>query len=450
MTTQGTALRGRMDGSRPMIIDGGRVIDPARGVDGPGALGVAKGRMVDPGQIGDGRRIDLDGLVVCPGFIDLHVHLRDPGQTWKEDLVSGTMAAAVGGFSTVAAMPNTIPPLDTPERVSALRRRAAESAFVRVLPTACITLGREGAEPTDPQALKTAGAVALTDDGGCVPSNRVMLEAMRRAAGAGLPVLDHCEDPDLVDEGVLNESPIAERLRVPGRPAAAEELIAARDILLARTAGCRVHLQHLSTAGAVELLRWAAARRIQVSAEVTPHHLTMTEVDCLRLGAMARMNPPLRTEEDREALVRAAVDGRIAAIATDHAPHSQEEKSRPLHQAPAGIIGLETAIPVCLTALVHSGRMTLAQFVARFTAGPRRVLGLAQGTLAPGAPADITILDPDAEHVINPDAFRSKSRNTPFAGMRCRGKPVAVMVGGRWVWSLVPEITGRALIDVGE
>jgi len=431
---------------QPLILEGGRVIDPARGVDGAAPLAVAEGRTVDPNQAGGARTVDLNGLVACPGFIDLHVHLRDPGQTWKEDLVSGTMAAAAGGFTTVVAMPNTLPPMDTPERVAAIRRRVAESAFVRVLPTACITLGREGCVPTDPEALKAAGAVALTDDGGCVPSSRVMLEAMHRAALAGLPILDHCEDPDLVDEGVLNDSAVAEQLRVRGRPAVAEEIIVARDIVLARATGCRVHLQHLSTAGAVELLAWARAQQIQVSGEVTPHHLTMTEFDCLRLGALARMNPPLRSEEDRRALMRALADGLIETIATDHAPHSEEEKSRPVHEAPAGVIGLETAVPVCLTTLVHGGLMTLPQLVARFTSGPRRILGLAQGTLAPGAPADITVLDPNAECVIDPDAFLSRSRNTPFAGMRCRGKPLAVMVAGRWVWSRIPEITGPAVI----
>ena len=421
------------------ILNGVRIVDPSNGVDECGRLAVLGGRFVPPDSVPGAPVLDLAGLVAAPGFIDLHVHLREPGQTEKEDIATGTRAAAAGGFTTVVAMPNTVPPVDSPEMLAEIADIIRRKAVVRVLQTACLTVGRRGSRAVDAVAARDAGAVAFTDDGNTVLDPGVMFEAMRRSATAGLPVLDHCEDPALMDSGVLHEGAAARKLGLPGKPAISEVLPVVRDIALARAAGCPVHIQHVSCADTVQWVRMARKMGVPISAEATPHHLLLTDAACLDYGANAKMNPPLRTEADRGAIVDGVREGVIEVIATDHAPHTAAEKARPFAEAPSGIVGLETAAPLCLTHLYHAGVLELGQLIACFTRGPRRILGLPFGTLGLGAPADLTLLDLDADHVIDAAQFRSKSRNSPFVGWKCRGKAVATMVGGRWVWS---EIQG--------
>ncbi len=433
-------------GGRPMsgtlLLRGARVIDPAAGIDEIRDLAVVDGRLAAPDGLARAEALELEGLVVAPGFIDLHVHLRDPGQTGKEDMLTGTRAAAAGGFTTVLAMPNTTPPIDSPALLRELLDRYRRRAVVRVLQSACITRSRQGLTVTDAAALKAAGAVALTDDGSAVPDAGVLRRAMQAAKRVGLPVLEHCEDPSVVGRGVLHDGEAARQLGLPGTPAVSEELIVARDIILARETGCALHVQHVSCAESVEHIRRARAAGVPVTAEVTPHHLLFTDAACLEFGPNARMNPPLRNELDRRALLEGLRDGTISAVATDHAPHTAPEKDRPFPVAPAGIIGLEAAVPLCLTELVHTGILTLSELVARFTVGPRRALGLPQTGLRPGNPADLTIIDPDAEFALDVSRFHSRSRNCPYHGRRCRGRPVATMVGGQWVWSRLPQVPG--------
>ena len=426
----------------PMVLRHARLVDPVNGIDEIRDLGIAEGVIVPAGSIPHATVIDLSGLVLAPGFIDLHVHLREPGQTHKEDILSGTRAAAAGGFATVVAMPNTVPPVDTPAVLADLTARIAACAVVRVLQTAALTAGRAGTTLTDAQALKQAGACALTDDGSCVQDAPLMLRALAGARTAGLPVLEHCEDAAFAAGGVMHLGEWSRRLGLPGQSRLSEELVVARDIALAQEAGWGVHFQHLSSAGSVAEVRAAQARGIPVTAEATPHHLCLTDGACLEYGTNAKVNPPLRSETDRQAVIRGLQDDTICVIATDHAPHSPEEKQTGLAGAPFGVIGLESAVPVCLTALYHTGRLSLSQFVAKFTAGPRKVMGIGTDSLEPGAPADVTVLDLAAATVIDCNRFHSRSRNCPFAGWNCRGKPVATMVGGRWVFSEVPGLLG--------
>ena len=421
------------------ILRGGRVVDPASNEDHIRDVAVADGVFVPPASVPDAPVLNAAGLVIAPGFLDVHVHLRDPGQTAKEDLVSGTRAAAAGGFATVVAMPNTLPPLDTPARVAAFVADCHARAVVRVLPSATLTLGREGREPTDAIALKAAGAVALTDDGACVQDAAVMRRCLLAARAAGLLVTDHCEDFALAQGGAIRAGPVADALGVRGIPAQAEEVIAARNLLLARETGQPVHLQHISTAGTVDILRRARNLGVPLTAEITPHHLALTVEACRALGSQAKMNPPLGTEADRQALLAALAEGLVTVIATDHAPHTAEEKARGLAAAPFGIIGLESAVPVCLELLVHGGVLSLMQLVAAFTTGPATLFGLPYGTLAMGAPADLTLFDPDAEVEIRPDTFESKARNCPFAGWRCRGRVMGTLVAGRWAFGQLKE-----------
>jgi len=425
--------------SRCYILRGARVIDPVNNFDQIADLAVADGILVAAAQVPTAPVIDLSGMVVAPGFIDMHVHLRDPGQTHKEDLCSGTHAAAAGGFTTVVAMPNTTPAIDQPEAVAQLLQRAAADAQVRVLVSAALSLGLNGKQLTDAAALKRAGAVALTDDGRCIQSPALMLQALQQARAAGLPVIDHCEDNLLAADGVVHAGAVAAALQVVGKSAASEDVIIARDIVLAELAAAPVHIQHISTASGVELIRYARHRGLAVSAEVTPHHLLLTDAAVVQHGANAKMNPPLRREHDRHALQQAVADGTITVIATDHAPHAAEEKQRGLVAAPCGIIGLESAVPLCLTELVHAGVITLPQFISCLTRGPREVLQLEQaGTLTLGMPADITVLAIESQHVLQASAFVSRSRNTPFDAWPCRGRVAATIVGGRCVFGQLP------------
>ena len=428
-----------MAGKR-MILRGALVVDPEAGEQRVRDVLLEDGRIADSATFDPrGAEVaDLAGLALCPGFLDLHVHLRDPGQTHKEDIASGTLAAAAGGFTAVVAMPNTAPPVDSPETVRDLVRRNAESGVVRVMQTAALSVGRKGRELTDAAALKAAGAVALTDDGSCIQEAGLMREALRRAQAAGIPVIDHCEDMSLTAGGTLHAGAVARLLGVKGISGSSEELVVARNALLAAELGFPVHVQHLSSALSVSLVRWAHGEGIPLTAEVAPHHIVLNEEACRHHGANAKMNPPLRTEKDRLAILEGLRDGTIGVIATDHAPHAADEKARPVPEAPFGVIGLETAVPLCLTELYHGGVLSLPELAAKFTVGPRRVLGLPLDLLAPGAPADFTVLDLECEHRIGPELIRSRSKNTPFLGRPCRGAVAGTMVGGKWVFRRAP------------
>ncbi len=419
---------------KSMILRGARVIDPANEVDAVMDIGIADGVFVPPEEVVDGEIVDLSGLVVAPGFVDMHVHLRDPGQTAKEDFASGSAAAAAGGFATIVAMPNTGPTIDSPELLADNLARAAAVGGVRILHTAALTEGLRGQKLTDAAALKAAGAVALTDDGTTIQSSRLMREALLAAVEAQIVVLDHCEDADLGGGGAIHAGRIAERLGVRGKPSSAEEVMIARNAVLAQETGCPVHLQHVSTATGIELVRMSRWAGWPVTCEVTPHHFSLTEDAVLEHGANAKMNPPLRREADRQAVLKGVCDGTVSVIATDHAPHTAAEKARALEKTPNGIVGLETAVALALRQLYHTGRLELPDLIAKFTVGPCVVLGLPYGTLNLGRPADVTILDLDRGWTIEVAKFKSKSRNCPYDGWPCRGKAVGTIVAGRWVY----------------
>lgn len=416
-----------------VVLSGGRVVDPSRGIDEVRDIGISGGRIVSPESIPDAPRMDMSGKVVAPGFIDVHVHLREPGQTHKEDIATGTAAAAAGGFTTVVAMPNTVPAMDTAERVVEFMELVAKKAHVRVLPAGAISIGRQGSVATDVKALVRAGCPVLSDDGSTPQASGFMRAVMEAAVEADVPVVDHCEDLSLSKPGVLHDGKVAMQLGLPGQPRTAEEVIVARDLLLARETGCRIHLQHLSSAGSVEMVRRAKQDGIKVTAEATPHHLFLTDRACLQWGTNAKMAPPLREESDRLALIAALKDGTIDMIATDHAPHTEEEKSRGWLEAPFGIVGIETVVPLCLTHLYHAGVLDLHRLIALFTAGPAGLLssfckkiGQRLGTLEEGSAGGVTILDLEAEHTIDVRSFKSKSRNCPYDGMSCKGRIVAI------------------------
>lgn len=420
-----------------LIIRNGRVLDPLTGADGTADVLIEDGRIRAIGprlEAGGARSFDAAGLVVAPGFIDMHVHLREPGQEHKETIESGTRAAARGGFTTVCAMPNTSPVNDRPEITALIRERADRAGWARVRPIAAVTVGLAGRELTDLAALAAAGAAAFSDDGRCVRNSLMMRRALETARELGRPVIDHCEDHDLTGGAVMNEGPVSRRLGLPGWPAAAEDIMIARDIILAEALGASIHIAHLSTAGGLRLVREAKARGVRVSAEATPHHLLLTDEAMAGRDARFKMNPPLRSAADVEALVAGVADGTVDALATDHAPHTAEEKAAGLAKAPFGIVGLETAVSLLLDRLVRPGLLPLARFIALWTVEPARILGLTDlGRLVPGAPADLTLLDLDKELVVDSEAFLSKGRNTPFDGWALRGAPVRTIVGGRLI-----------------
>lgn len=414
-----------------LLLKGGRLVSPADMLDTRADLGIRDGVIVPPDTLSARAAVlDLQGQVVAPGFIDLHVHLRDPGQTAKEDLLSGTAAAARGGFTTVMAMPNTLPAMDTPEILRDFLGRAEREAAVTVWQSAAFTRDRAGRELADLAALRDAGAAAFTDDGGTPQTAEVMRLAMRQAAALGMTVVDHCEDLDLSKPGVMHAGPISGELGWPGQPRAAEESIVVRDIALSRETGCRVHLQHLSSAGSVALLRQARRDGVPVSGEVTPHHLLLTDAAVRQHGSQAKMAPPLREESDRQALLQGIADGTLTVVATDHAPHTAAEKAKGMLEAPFGIIGLEAAIPICLTLLYHSGLITLSHFVSLFTCGPAAVLNRPAPSLAAGQPADLTLFAPDADITLDINQFLSRSRNCPYQGLVLRGCPTGIIRRG--------------------
>jgi dihydroorotase len=421
-----------------ILFRGGRVVDPSEGLDGPLDVLLDGDRIaaVGPGLAAPGALvIDVSGLVVCPGLIDMHAHLREPGDEAKETILTGVRAAVRGGFSTVCAMPNTRPVNDRPATTEFVLARARQARRANVLPIAAVTLGSAGRELVDMAALAAAGAVAFSDDGRPVRDDGIMRRALEAAAAAGRLVIDHCEDKSLSGNGVINEGPISARLGLPGIPAAAEEVMVARDIQLAEAAGVPVHIAHLSTAGSVRLIAEAKGRGVRVSAEATPHHLFLTEDALLSGDGDLKMNPPLRSAADQAALVAALGSGVVDVIATDHAPHTAAEKGLGLAAAPFGVVGLETAVSLVLDRLVRPGKISLARFVELLSCGPARLLGLRRkGRLAAGADADLTILDLGRPVAVDKTRFESKGRNTPFEGWRLQGGPVMTVAGGRVVY----------------
>jgi dihydroorotase len=422
---------------RSLLIRGGRVVDPAQGQDGVADVLLADGRIADLGRglsAPDGAEVmDAKGLVVAPGLIDLHVHLREPGREDVETIATGARAAAAGGFTAVCPMPNTDPVTDNQAAVGFIVKQAQAAGAVRVYPIAAVSLGQKGKQLAEFGELVGAGAVAVSDDGHPVASSHLMRMALAYARTFGIPVADHCEDPTLKANGVMHEGLVSTRLGLHGIPAAAEEIMVARDLLLAELTGGHIHLCHMSTRGSVELIRRAKDKGIQVTAEATPHHLTLTDAACESYNTNAKMNPPLREAADVTALRTALKDGTIDVIATDHAPHHYDAKEREFDDAPFGIVGLETALSLGLTELVGSGILTLPELVDRMSTTPARVYHLAGGSLKRGEPADVVVFDPAARWTVDPDRFFSKSRNTPYAGRELTGRVVRTLVGGRTV-----------------
>lgn len=379
--------------------------------------------------------IDAKGMFISPGFIDLHVHLREPGGEMKETIATGTLAAARGGFTTIAAMPNTRPVPDTKEQLQWLNKRIEETAAVRVLPYASITVRELGKELTNFAELKEAGAFAFTDDGVGVQSAGMMLAAMKNAAKVNKAIVAHCEDNSLINGGCVHEGSFSEKYGLNGIPSVCESVQIARDVLLAEAAGCHYHICHISTEGSVRAVRDAKRAGINVTAEVTPHHLLLSEDDIPGLDANYKMNPPLRGNKDKEALIEGLLDGTIDFIATDHAPHTVEEKQKGMELAPFGIVGLETAFPLLYTNFVEKGMMTLKQLVDYLTVKPAEAFGLNYGQLESGKEADLVIIDLENQEKIDPENFLSKGKNTPFTGWECKGWPIMTMVKGKIVWS---------------
>ena len=426
-------------------VRGGRVIDPANGIDVVSDVLIIDGRVAEVGPHA-GRdaheTIDASGLVVCPGFVDIHTHLREPGFEHKETIATGTLAAARGGFTTVCAMPNTEPPIDSAGMIEFILRTAQSQGHVRVLPIACVTRDRAGRELADLAELAQAGAVAFSDDGAPVADAHLMRRALEYAGMLGVAVIDHCEDPALAAGGVMHEGWVSTRLGLRGVPAAAEETMVARDIALAEGTGSRVHIAHVSSAGSVEIIRQAKARGVPVTAEVTPHHLTLTHEAIIGSGEApgglaydtnAKVNPPLRTTADVAACVEGLRDGTIDCIATDHAPHAIQDKLCEFDAAAFGISGLETALGLALTGL------PLEEAIRALTVCPVHALGLDRrieglGTLSTGAPGDVTLIDPEAEWTVEPETFASKGKNTPLAGHAFKGKVVTAVSAGRVMW----------------
>jgi len=419
------------------ILKGGRVVDPSRNIDAVMDIGVSNGIFSEPEKVPSPKIINVKNLVVAPGFIDIHVHLRQPGKTSAETIKTGTEAAAAGGFTAVVAMPNTSPAADTAGAIEYLRAQAKLDAVVKVLPCGAMTKGLEGKEMASIGSLKKAGVVAISDDGNCIQNHEIMRHVVEYSKSLKIPILDHCEDDILASNGVMHEGKWSVLLGMKGFSSASEELMIARDIILARMSDWKIHIQHVSAKESLDIIRAARSRGIAITAEATPHHLTLTDETIKHFDTNFKMNPPLRSEDDRLALIEGLKDGTITVIASDHAPHHETEKMVEFDYAPFGIIGLETSIAICLTELYHNKVLIISEFVSKFTKGPAEVLGLDTGTIKNGNPADMTILDLDVEHVIDASSFKSKSRNTPFNGWKVKGRAVATIVDGRFVFDAI-------------
>jgi dihydroorotase len=428
--------------AKPLLIKDGRILDPGQGIDEVGSLLIKEDKIAWLGR-GEASppRPDYDilparGLIVCPGFIDLHCHLRQPGFEEKETIATGTKAAVRGGFTTICCMPNTSPPLDNKATVKFVKEKAAKEGAVRVLPIGCISKGRKGKELAPMSGLASAGVVGFSDDGDPVLNTELMLQALRHSRTLDLPVIDHCEHTELTRGGVMNWGRMSMELGLRGMPAAAEELMVIRDLALAQLTGGWLHIAHVSTAGSVELIRRAKNRGIKVTAEVTPHHLTLTEEKVKGFDTSAKVNPPLRTEKDIRALIEGLNDNTIDIIATDHAPHTEADKRCDFVDAPFGISGFETALG-SLMGLVHGGQLTLAALISKLTGEPAKIIGDRHGkfgTLATRATADVTLFNPDKEWKVNTRDFVSKGKNTPLAGSVLKGKVMATISRGQIVY----------------
>lgn len=424
---------------RRIWIRGGRLLDPASERDEIADLLVEGGRIAAiggaPADPGDAEQIDATGCWVAPGFVDLHVHLREPGQEYKEDIASGGRAGVAGGFSALVCMANTQPVNDDPSVTEYILDRARQESPARVYPVAAATRGLAGEVMTEMAALVEAGVVAFSDDGKTIMDSGVMRRVLEYSGLVRVPIITHAEDRTLVREGVVNEGPVSTRLGLPGNPAVAEVVHVARDILLAELTGAHLHVAHVSTAGAVELIRAARERGVHVTAEVTPHHVALTDEATLGYDTNTKMAPPLRSRHDVEACRAALADGTLDAIATDHAPHAVHEKDVEFTAAPPGVIGLETAVPVTLE-LVRAGALSPLDWVRRLSTGPARVIGRPGGSLAVGAPADVAVIDPERRWIYDPAKGWSKSRNSPWAGQAMIGRCVATLVGGTRVYDV--------------
>jgi dihydroorotase len=423
---------------RPLVLRGGRVIDPSRDLDQTADLLIQDGKIAAIGtglSAPEAELRDVTGKIVAPGLVDAHVHLREPGNEDEETVASGARAAVAGGFTAVCAMPNTDPVTDNQAAVGFIVRQAVRAGLARVYPIGAVSVGQRGEQLAEFGEMVGAGAVAVSDDGKPIVSGHLMRTALEYARTFDIPIADHCEEPTLVAGGVMHEGLVATRLGLKGIPSAAEEIMVARDIVLAGLTGGRVHLCHISTRGSVELIRRAKqdGRGTRVTAEVTPHHLTLTDDACEDYDTHAKMNPPLREAADVAALRAALKEGVIDCIASDHAPHAYDEKDAAFDDAPFGIVGLETAFAVAYTELVQGGVLTLPQLLARMSTVPAQVFRLPGGTLSPGAPADICVFDVTARWTVDAARFHSKSRNTPFQGRALSGRPVLTIVAGRVV-----------------
>jgi len=421
-----------------LLLRGGRVIDPANGVDAVQDVSLVDGKVAQVGPnlpAADGAEIvDVAGTIVCPGFIDIHVHLREPGQEYKETVATGTRAAVAGGFTAVACMANTHPVNDNGAVTDYILAKAKVEGVARVYPIGAVTRGLRGEELAELAELAEAGCVAFSDDGRCVMSAGLYRRALEYTLPFGMPVISHAEDATLCRGWAVNEGVVSTEIGLTGAPAAAEDIMVARDILLAELTGAHVHIAHLSTAGAVRLVRDGKARGLRVTAEVTPHHLLLTEAAVRNYDPNTKMAPPLRTKRDTEALLEGLADGTIDCIATDHAPHALAEKEGEFDRAAFGVVGLETAVSLLLDRLVGPGLLPLPTLVSRLSRDPARLLGLSGGSLSPGSPGDVTVLDLGRAVTVEPAHFKSKSRNTPFAGWRLTGAPTLTVVGGRVVF----------------
>jgi len=424
-----------------VLIRNGRIIDPANRRDEIGDLLIVDGRIAEQSAIRNPQsahsEIDATGLVVAPGLIDLHVHFREPGQSAKETIATGAKAAAAGGFTSVVCMPNTSPAVDSPSVVTWIKEKAAAESCINIFPTGAITKGIAGEELAPIGSMVKAGIVALTDDGHCIQNHEVMRRALEYARMFGLVVMDHCQDYNLVGKGVMHEGRVSTELGLPGWPAAGEEIIVQRNALLAELCDTPIHCQHLSAGGSVRILREARRRGVKLSGEVCPHHIALTDDSIRGFDTNFKMNPPLRTQRDIDALIGGIADGTITILASDHAPHCGYEKEVEFDQAPFGILGLETELGLFLDLLVHKQKaISLARCIEMLTVEPARLLNLDRGTLSVGAPGDVTLIDPDLEWTVDQEQSFSRSRNTPFHGWELKGRAVRTIVAGQTVWSL--------------
>jgi dihydroorotase len=426
-------------------IKNGRIIDPANGRDDVADIYINAGRIVgslSPEQKARAQIIDAKDLLICPGLVDIHVHFREPGQTHKETIQTGSHAAAAGGFTSVICMPNTTPPADDAGTIQYIQDAIHREAVVHVYPTGCITVGMNGERLAPIGSLKRAGVVAITDDGKCVQNNELMRRAVEYASMFSLPVLDHCEDSSLTRGSVMNEGIMSTQLGLGGWPAAAEDIIVSRNVILSTHTEAHIHLQHISSATSVDIIRRAKQRKVNITAEATPHHLALTDATIAEYNTNFKMNPPLRTEEDRQALIEGLRDGTLDCVATDHAPHTDYEKDKEFDFAPPGIVGLETALPITLQVLHRESGFSLLDTIGQLTSKPAKVMKLDAGSIGEGAMADIAIIDPNESWTVTAESLHSKSANSPWLGVKLKGRVKTTLLEGKVIFADGQIISG--------